>query len=249
VTPALGGPGLGCSATRVRRLEAGELAGPDRALAAAHLAECARCRATADEIAREREALAASLPFDAFAAGVAERLAAAGLAPRRPFLRRAAPLALAASLLVAVGAALVLRPARDDGTSRIDGTGGIKGAAALSVYVRAGDAARLLARDEVVPSGAALRVALDPAKRAFAAVALLDADGAALLYAGAARKGLLPGGFEWTGSGPGTLVAVFDDSPVDGDALARRLAAGGPSSASPGRDAEVVIVPLSRGLR
>jgi hypothetical protein len=224
---------------RIRRLEAGELEGDDRARVEAHLAACARCQVTAGEIAAEHGEVARALPFEAFAAGVAERLAARA-AVQRPRWRAAIPLALAASL-VAAGVAPVLLWLRGD---RADGVQ-TKGVAALSVYVREGAEPRALAPGEPVPEGAPLRVALEPAGRRFAAVALVDGDGVALLYAGPARPGLLPGAFEWTGPGPGTLVLVLDDAPVDGPALSRRLEAG--ETASPRRGAEVLSVPLSRG--
>jgi hypothetical protein len=228
---------------RIRQLEAGELQGDDRARVEAHLAACARCQETAGEIAAEHGEVARALPFDAFAAGVAERLAARAAAPR-PRWRGAIPLALAASL-VAAGMAPVLLRLRGDRTDAIQ----IKGAAALSIYVREGAEPRALAPGEPVPEGAPLRLALEPAGRRFAAVALLDGDGAALLYAGPAQAGLLPGAFEWTGSGPGTLVLVLDDAPVDGPALSRRLEAGGTAAASPHGGAEVLSLPLSRGSR
>jgi hypothetical protein len=57
---------------------------------------------------------------------------------------------------------------------------------------------------------------------------------------------VLPGAFEWTGAGAGTIVAVLDDVPVDAAALARRLGAGGPDAAAPRAGAVVLVVPLSR---
>jgi hypothetical protein len=106
--------------------------------------------------------------------------------------------------------------------------------------------ARPLAPGEPVPARAALRVGLSPAGRRFAAVALLDADGAVVLHAGRAEAGVLPGAFEWSGPAEGTLVAVLADAPVDAAALADRLARGGAAAASPGGDAEVLVRPLRR---
>lgn len=243
----LGGPGVACSVTTLRRLEAGELAGQARDRAEAHLAGCRRCQAAAAELEAERRALAAELPFEAFAAGVAERLAGAEAAPApaRPAWRRVPPLALAASLALLV-APLAVRLAAGRG-GLAPGDEGIreKGAAAAVLHLREGAGSRALAPGEPVPPGAALRLALAPAGRRHAAAALLDEDGAALLGAGAAAE-VAAGAFEWTGR-RGQLVVVFDDRPVDGAALLERLGRLGPAGASPGGGAEVVVLPLSRG--
>jgi hypothetical protein len=243
MTTRLGGPGVACSAMRIRRLAAGELAGEARARAEEHLAACARCQEVDHEIAAERGRLAADLPFEVLAAGVAERLARAARAarPRRVRALRAG-MALAAGLAFAVAVPAVLRIARE----RPDAVR-TKGGAEITVWVREDGGARALAPGEAVPGGAALRVGLSPAGRRFAAVALLDADGAVILHAGAAEAGVLPGAFEWTGAGEGTLVAVLDDAPIDAAALADRLARGGPRAAAPDAGAEVVVRRLRRG--
>lgn len=241
MNPSLGGPGVACSALRVRRLEAGELEGEERVRVEAHLSACGRCQATSRELARERSDLAAALPFETFAAGVAERLAGARTAPRHPVLRRFLPLALAAGLAAAAALPVILKVTARGPSDRV------KGVAALTVYARRGDSVRALAPGEPVPAGGALRLGLSPGGRAHAAVVLLDADGAAVLYAGPARQGVLPGAFEWTGRGAGRLVAVLDDAPLDAEALARDLAQGGPPAATARPGAEFVVVPLTRG--
>jgi hypothetical protein len=239
---------------RVRRLAAGELAGDERARTEAHVAGCARCQGVLRELEGERARLQAELPFERFAAGVAERLAAPAARPLRPravgrvsamggFLRagiRRRGLALAAGLLLAAAVPAVLHVARDGSPLRL------KGGAELSLYVREEAGARVLSPGEPIPRGAALRVGLSPAGRRFAAVALLDAEGAVVLHAGRAEAGVLPGAFEWTGPAEGTLVAVLADAPVDAAALADRLARGGPAAASPGGGAEVLVRPLRR---
>src|SRR5216684_5029577 len=100
-----GGPGTACSAMRVRRLVAGELQGTDRERTQQHVDGCARCQSVLTELADERARLARDVPFEAFAAGVAEKLAQAHQPPR--FVRWA-PLAAAAALLLVVGTALTL---------------------------------------------------------------------------------------------------------------------------------------------
>jgi Putative zinc-finger len=250
VTPlSLGGPGPGCSATRVRRLAAGELDGAERVRMEEHLAACARCQATRREVDEEQRVAVAALPFEALAAGVAERLARGdeALAARAAVRRRApamrlVPLALAASLAIGVAVPLVSRLSapQDDGVRA-------KGAAALTAFVQEGGAPpRVLAPGEAVAAGARLRIALPAGPRRHAAVLLLDADGVATLYAGPARPGPLPDAFEWTGAGEATVVAVLSDEPIAVEAVSARLASGGiPAAAAPGR--EVVTLKLLRG--
>ena len=257
MTLTLGGPGVACSAMALRRLAADELEGDARERAEAHLAGCARCQAAAREQAAERAALDAELPFEAFAAGVAERRVVAGddaspaapraaASPRRGW-RRALPLALAASLAAVAALPLLSRvgPAGREDVTRTR----LKGAASATLHVREGAGSRSLAPGEPVPAGAPLRLGLSPGGHRFAAAVILDEDGAALLAdgpAGGPGPGLLGEAFEWTGR-RGQLVVVLDDAPVDGAALVARLRAGGAAAASPGGAAEVVVLPLSRG--
>lgn len=243
MTPlSLGGPGAGCSRTRVLRLLAGELGGVERARAEEHLAGCARCQAARDEAAADGRAVRAALPFETLAAGVAERLARAERpGPARRPRRRRWPLALAAAALAVAAVPLLARLARPPGDDAVRLKGG---GPALAVYVDEGGG-RALSPGEAVRPGARLRVGLAPGGRRYAAVALVDADGVALVYAGAATSGPLPGAFEWTGEGAGALVAVLSDAPVDGAALRARLARGGAAAAAePG--ASVVTWALRR---
>src|SRR5437868_3650410 len=85
---------------RVRRLGAGELGGAERDAAEEHVRGCARCQSTLREIEAERARLARDVPFDAFASGIAEKLARP--APRTLRINRLVPLAAAAALLVVV---------------------------------------------------------------------------------------------------------------------------------------------------
>lgn len=245
MTTSLGGPGVACSSMTLRRLAAGELPPATAARAAAHLTGCARCQATARAQEEERRALAAELPFEAFAAGVAERLAT-GAAPadRRPAWRRVAPLALAAAVALGVAVPLVGRLAGERAGLLPDPGTRLKGGAGATLHVRSGGEVRALAPGEPVPAGGALRLALAPAGRRYAAVALLDEDGPALVLTGPAAEALSPA-FEWTGR-RGVLVVVFDDAAVDGAALLARLARGGVAAAAPGPSAEVVLLPLGR---
>jgi hypothetical protein len=237
---SLGGPGPGCSATRLRRLAAGELAGAERAQLLEHLAGCARCQETQREIAEEGRALAAALPFQEFASGVAERLARAEMPSRRWWARRWVPVAVAASLVAAAGVPLVARLSAPGSAHGVR----VKGAPSLTVYVHRSGGARQLAPGESIPAGARLRLSLSPAGRAQAAVLLLDSDGAAVLYAGPALAGPLPEAFEWTGEGEATLLALFADEPIAAEALAKRVAS--PTEAAGASGAEVVKLKLTR---
>lgn len=225
MTLDLGGPGAGCSAMRLRRLLAGELSSPEKERMLAHVAQCARCAATQAELLQEKAALARDVPFPAFAAGVAERIAV------RPARRRAlrwAPFAAAAAVLLGAGA-LVLRPA-DTQTVRS------KGAATAQVFVQ--DAAGVHPLQGPVAQGARLMVTLRSAGRRYAAAVLLEPAEASVLYSGTAVNGPLPQALEWIGSGAATLLVVFSDQPLDATRL--HTAADAPAGA------EVVQVPLRR---
>jgi hypothetical protein len=232
--------GRECSATRVHRLLAGELAEAERTAVETHLLGCPRCQKVRSEWEGDRRALEAELPFERFAAGVAERLARPDLAPRGTGLRWAA-LALAASIAVGVAVPLVGRLSRAP-LDEVRLKGG--GVSLTLYYAQEGGGARALGPGEPVPEAARLRVALQPAGRRFAAVLLVDEDGVATLYAGPVRPGPLPGAFEWTGR-RGELVAVVDDAPVDAGALAEQLrrAAG---VGAPGGERAVATLELRR---
>jgi len=224
----LGGPGTGCSAMRVRRLTAGELQGADRDRTQQHVDGCARCQGVLRELADERARLARDVPFETFAAGVAEKLAQAQRPPR---FARWAPLAAAAALLLAVGTTLTLRPTDDGPRERS------KGGAAVALFQRTG--AEVHAVRKVVGPGP-IMVHLEPAGHAYAAVVLVEPQESSLLYAGPSRAEL-PEAFEWTGTARrATLLTVFADKPLDGEALRRDGAKGAP------KGAEVVQVPLER---
>jgi len=234
----LGGPGTACSAMRVRRLVAGELQGTDRERTQQHVDGCARCQAVLTELADERARLARDVPFDAFAAGVAEKLAHAHQPPR---FARWAPLAAAAALLLVVGTTLTMRP-----VSRNETGVRTKGGAFVVLAQRSGGRVHPL-RGKWVDSPSPLLVGdgpimvhLEAAGHAYVAIVLVEPQESSLIYAGAARPEL-PEAFEWTGTARrATLLAVFADKPLDGEALRRDGARGAP------KGADVVQVPLER---
>jgi len=188
---------------RVRRLLAGELAGAEKERVERHLAGCARCAETQREVALEAEALRREVPFPAFAAGVAERLAQR---PKRSMIARWAPLAAAAGLALASGAALVLRPADTEMRS--------KGAATAQLFVEDARGVREL-HEEAVARGAKLLLTLHPAGRKSVAAVLIEPGETSVLYSGAAVSGPLPQAFEWTGQGAATILIVFANQPLD----------------------------------
>lgn len=189
---------------RVRRLLAGELTGAEKERVERHVAGCVRCSETQREIAAEVEALRRDVPFPAFAAGVAEKLAQR---PGRSMIARWAPLAAAAGLLLVSGATLLLRPADTD-------TVRSKGAATAQLFVEDGRGVRELA-EEPIAQGAKLLVVLHPVKRKNAAVVLVEPGETSVVYSGAALNGPLPQAFEWTGQGTATLLVVFSNQPLD----------------------------------
>ena len=233
----LGGPGQGCSAMRVRRLVAGELAGAEKERTQAHVAGCERCARVQEEIAQEREALRREVPFPAFAAGVAEKLAAR---PRRPWAARWAPLAAAASVVLVAGAGLVVRRGP---TERA------KGGASAQLFVQDAAGVRALDPEEAVAPGARLLLKLSPAGRTQAAAVLVEPGETSVVYQGPAVDGPLPRAFEWTGKGVATLLVVLSDS-EDGrgeDPVGRRRASRGRRPAHHPAPMKPVCRPLRRG--
>lgn len=244
MSPLLGGPGVACSVSKLRRLEAGELAGDERDRLEAHVAGCARCRETRAELAEEASALHALLPFQDFAAGVAEKLARDEHASRtrRRWARGIVPLALAASL---VAVFLTRPPPPPMDSLRRDRP---KGGSSFVVHVQDGAGARELAPGEPVPVGARMRVSLHPAGHAWAAVLFQDPDGVSILYSGPAVDGALPGAFEWSGAGRALLVVVLDDSEIETSTLQAQVRARGPEGAQlRGARAEVLVRELRKG--
>ena len=189
---------MSCSAMQVRKWMAGELTGKDRDLTTAHVAACARCAGVMVEVEQEEEALHRDVPFDVFAAGVAERLA------QRPAWRlsRLAPLAAAAGLLLVAGTALVLRPSDDTGVR-------IKGGVPAQLFVQDAKGVRELG-NEPVAAGAKLLVTLHPGAHKHARAIVIEPGEKSVIYDGPAVPGSLPQAFEWTGSGKATLRVELD---------------------------------------
>ena len=207
MTLDLGGPGVGCSAMRVRRLIAGELLGPELQRTETHVADCARCQRTVRELHEESQALRRDVPFPVFAAGVAEKLAQQR---RRPRFAQWTALAAAAAVLLMAGT-MVLRPKDTELPTRSKGEGAV-----AQLFVQDGQGTRTLAAGEAVVNGAKLRLSLHPGERKFAAAVLLEQGESSILYNGPALNGPLPEAFEWTGDArEAQLLVVLSDRAID----------------------------------
>jgi len=212
VTLDLGGPGVGCSAMRVRRLLADELAGPEREKTQTHVDGCSRCQKTIRELHEESVAVRRDLPFPAFAAGVAEKLAR----QRRPRFAQWTAFAAAAAALIVAGA-VVLR--KDDGGQAMQRERS-KGGSIAQLFVQDGQGTRAMAAGEMVSNGSKLRLILHPGARKYAAAILLEPGEASVLYDGPALNGPLPEAFEWTGAArEAQLLVVLSDSAIDAGKL------------------------------
>jgi hypothetical protein len=196
---------------RVRRFFAGELEADERAQLEAHLEACGRCQRTVQELQGEREALAREVPFAAFAAGVAEKLAARRQRPR--FAPWTSGLAAAAAILVVAGA-FVLRPSSRDMGLRS------KGGAPAQIFVNDASGTRALSAGEPIAQDAKLRLSLHPGGRKYAAAVLLEPSESSVLYDGPAVDGPLPQAFEWTGAArEARVLVVLSDEQVDAEKL------------------------------
>jgi hypothetical protein len=237
----LGGPASPCSIARLRRLHAGELLGEERAKTAAHLLACERCRASERELAAERAALLRDVPFEAFASGVAERLASEK--PARARLYRYAPLLAAASILI-VALPVALRDRRNPEEQGERSKGG----ALAQLYVKDARGVHPWSAGEEIPETADVHAELLPGSRSFAAVVLLEGGEVHPLFSGPARgqdgKPRVVS-FGWTGAHDALLVVQLGDQQLDVGALAQQVRArGGPPATGP---AEVSAVRLQRG--
>jgi hypothetical protein len=211
VTLDLGGPGVGCSAMRVRRLIAGELVNPERERTETHVAECSRCQKTARELQEENLVLRRDLPFPVFAAGVAEKLAQ----QRKPRVAQWMSFAAAASVLL-VGGSMMLRSPEAVHPVEPPRTTQSKGGPLVQLFVQDARGTRSLAAGEAVANGAKLRLSLHPGERKFAAAVLLEQGEESVLYNGPALNGPLPEAFEWTGTArEAQLLVVLSDQAID----------------------------------
>jgi hypothetical protein len=231
----LGGPGPACSALRVRRLAAGELSGVERERMQAHIEGCARCQASLREIEDEKARLSSDVPFEQFAAGVAEKLAVS--APGKASWRKLVPLAAAAAVLIGIGIGRV--GSRDEDGIRT------KGGTSARLFEKVGAEVVAVGPEGLVGSGP-LQLELASPDRSQAVLLLLEGREASVLYAGPAKGARAP--FDWVGPATSaSLVTVLSDRPLDAESVRRSVAERGPEGAPQG--SEVLVRPLVRGRR
>ena len=238
----LGGPSSPCSVNRVRRLRAGELTGDEKSRTASHLLACEKCRAADRELEAEQEALLEQLPFDAFAAGVAEKLAVS--APAKKRFPAWIPAAAAACLLLGIGVPFGL--SRQGSGEAADGNR-TKGGSFAQLYVK--DAAGLhdWQAGQKIPEDADVHAELKAEAGPFAAVVLQEGNEVHPLFSGIARQ---PDGkprvvsFGWTGTHGATLYIARGRRHLEVDQLAAAVRASPGAPTMP--DAEIDVVRLSR---
>jgi len=236
----------------LRRLRAGELAGAQKADAAAHVAGCADCGRRLDGLAAEQRAFEEAISFDRFAAGVeratrvphptAKRRAWARPTSMRSFFIATGVGALASAFALALG----LRPLIDSGGLRplIGGDhviNRVKGSTRASVTIRigAGDTGpqrnAQLGALEPLASGERLRIGVEPGRHRYVfAISLDDKGDVTPIYPEAGtslfvpqRPGIqyLPDSIELTGTGTERVVVLLTDDPLEIDGIRRAAAA------------------------
>jgi hypothetical protein len=228
----LGGPAPGCSTLRIRKLAAGELSAIEADRTRSHLETCPRCQAALREIDSEKARLEKDVPFERFAAGVAEKLAVAP-APRRTW-RKLLPLAAAAALLIGIGI----------GRGRSTDDSGIrpKGGTSARLFQKVGKDVVAVGEDGIVGTGP-LQLELASPDRSQAVMLLLEGHEATVLYAGPTKGARAP--FDWVGPAKrASLVTVLSDMPLDAEAIRRDVAERGPDGAPKG--SEVLVRPIER---
>jgi len=209
----------------LRRLRAGELVADD---AAAHADACADCRARGKALDEEQRRFEQEISFDRFAAGV-ERAARRREAPRRApplrTLRFMLPtLSLAAGVALFVGLTGKHQIAHN----------GIKGGAAITVRVSAGDTGpqRFAAESapEALAPGERVRIGYQPGLRRYLLSLSIDERGqvtplypeagSSVAVGKAVGEGLryLPDSIEFTDAGAERLFVILSDQPIDVDA-------------------------------
>jgi hypothetical protein len=220
---------------RIRKLAAGELSAIEADRTRSHLETCPRCQAALREIESEKAQLEKDVPFERFAAGVAEKLAVTP-APRRTW-RKLLPLAAAAALLIGIGI----------GRGRSTDDSGIrpKGGTSARLFQKVGNDVVAVGEEGIVGTGP-LQLELASPDRSQAVMLLLEGQEATVLYAGPSKGARAP--FDWIGPAKrASLVTVLSDMPLDAEAVRRAVAGGGPDAAPKG--AEVLVRSLERGQR
>jgi hypothetical protein len=207
----------------LRRLRAGELVAES-----AHADACADCRARGKALDEEQRRFEQEISFDRFAAGV-ERAARRTETPRR-----AAPLRtlrfMLPTLSLAAGVALFVGLTGKHQSAH----NGLKGGAAITVRVSAGDTGpqRFAAESapEALAPGERVRIGYQPGPRRFLLSLSIDERGqvtplypeagSSVAVSKAVGEGLryLPDSIEFTDAGTERLFVILSDQPIDVDA-------------------------------
>lgn len=210
---------------KLRRLLAGELPGSE----APAVESCPSCRTRLRALEEEQRRFEEEIPFERFAAGV-ERAARAPRGTGVPGWRRLGPLAaLAATLVVLVGARVLLEPREPSNR--------LKGGAQIEVRVAGaqGGPQRQASADPAVPEplspGERLALGYRPEGHRFVAALSLDAGGeVTALYPETGRSLPVPSGsgthylpdsLVLTGRGLERVIVVLSDEPLGVEALGR----------------------------
>ena len=201
----------------LRRLHAGELAGPESQQAQAHVSSCTRCQGMLKGLAANQARFEAEIPFERFSAGVERALRGPSSEPSRPPINGLL-VAVAATVLLAV----MVRPLLSQPPMNR-----LKGGATAELRVGGEGvdprpvppgATEALERDERVRLGYVagehryvLAVSVDEAGEV---TALYPATGPSLPVEAGPGTHWLPDSLDFYGSGLERVVVVLSDKPL-----------------------------------
>ena len=210
---------------KLRRLSAGELAGPEDEASRAHAAACALCTSKLRALADEQRRFEEQLPFERFAAGVERAIRAPRAAPA-PRLRWLYPvMAVAAACLISVSAWSLIEKGQP-GFNHLKGSGaGIEVVVAGPANGPQRQASENPFAPEALSSGERVRIGYKNAEHRFLTSVSIDEQGqVTALYpetgpslpAAADRQvHYLPDSVVFTGKGTERLVVILSDEPLD----------------------------------
>ncbi|MHB8875546.1 MAG: ACP synthase [Myxococcaceae bacterium] len=208
---------------KLRRLSAGELAGPENEADRAHAAACPQCSAKLRAVADEQRRFEAAIPFERFAAGV-ERAARTPRAAPVPRGRWLYPLvAMAAVGLISVSAHRLVAAGQP-------GFNNLKGGGIEVVVAGAGNGPQRQASadpftPEALSPGERVRIGYKTAEHRFLTSVSIDEQGqVTALYPEAGlslpakrdrQLHYLPNSLVFTGKGNERLVVILSDEPLE----------------------------------
>lgn len=209
----------------LRRLGAGELAGPEHTDLRTHAAACAQCRTRLRSFEEEQRRFEAGIPWERFRAGVRRAQRPTGwVLPRRAWAFPALAAAALVTLMVSAGPLTRLfEPPAETGWNRT------KGGAELSLVVssRPGGPQReaITHAPEPLGPGETVRIGYRPGDHGYVMVVSIDEDGivSALHPERGPSAPVAPAGdqptylpaIEFTGEGTERVVLLLSDAPLD----------------------------------